>query len=102
MNQYIDRGTHHIKSSLEPGFAQGHLALLRHVLNDWAQHVDLDLLRRRIDFAPDDLILCIADLVHVRVPSSLSTERMRFVCRLLVRRHALLRDLLNAAAEPPG
>lgn len=102
LEQYIVRGTHHIKSSLEPGFVQGHVALLRHVLNDWAQHLDLDLLRRRIDFAPDDLILCISGLVHVPVPSPLSTERMRFVCRLLVRRHALLRDLLNAPAEPSG
>ena len=102
LDQYIVRGTHHIKSSLQPGVVQGHLALLRHVLNDWAQHVDRDLLRRRIDFAPDDLILCIADLGSIPVPSSMSPERMRFVCRLLVRRHALLRGLLNAAAEPSG
>ena len=34
VDQYIHRGTHHVKSSLEPGHVQGHLTLLSHVLND--------------------------------------------------------------------
>lgn len=103
LDQYIDKGTHHVKSSLstEQG-VQGHLSLLRYVLNDWGQHIDLDLLRGRIDFSQDDLILCIADLVHLPVAVPMSAERMRFSCRLLVRRHALLRALLNAPAEPPA
>ncbi len=101
LDQYIDKGTHHVKSSLstEHGI-QGHLSLLRYVLNHWSQHIDLDLLRGRIDFSQDDLILCIADLVHLPVAVPMTTERMRFVCRLTVRRHALLRALLNAPAEP--
>lgn len=102
LDQYIDRGTHHIKSSIDPGHVQGHLALLRHVLHDWAQHLDLNLLRSRIDFSPDDLTSCVGDLVHLPVPSPLSTARMRFVCRLLVRRLALLKDLLDVPAAPPG
>jgi hypothetical protein len=102
LDQYVENGTHHIKSSIGPASVQGHLALLRHVLDDWAQHIDLDLLRRRLDFSPDDLNLCVADLVHLPVPVPLSAERMRFVARLLHRRHALLKDLLNAPAAPPG
>ena len=102
LEQYIERGTHHIKSSLNAGHIQGHLALLRHVLQDWGQHLDLNLLRSRIDFSPDDLILCMADLVHLSVPLPLSTARMQLVCRLLVRRLVLLRELLNVHAAPLG
>lgn len=102
LDQYIDRGTHHIKSSIDPGHVQCHLALLRHVLHDWARHLDPDLLRSRIDFSADDLTSCVGDLVHLPVPSPLSTARMRFVCRLLVRRLALLKDLLDVPVAPPG
>lgn len=102
LDQYIERGTHHIKSSIEIGHVQGHLALLSHVLQHWEKHMDLNLLRSRIDFHPRDLILCMADLVNLAVPLPLSTERMRFVCCLLIRRHALLRNLLNAPADPFG
>lgn len=101
LDQYIDKGTHHVKSSLSTEHGvQGHLSLLRYVLNHWGQHIDLDLLRGRIDFSQHDLILCIADLVHLPVAVPITAERMRFVCRLTVRRHALLRALLNAPAEP--
>lgn len=102
LDQYIGRGTHHVKSSIELEYVQGHLTLLAHVLRDWAHYIDRDLLRSRIDFLPDDLTSSIADLVHLPTPTPLSPARMHFVSRLLVRRHALLRDLLNAAAEPPG
>lgn len=103
LDQYIDKGTHHVKSSLSAEHGvQGHLSLLRYVLNHWGQHIDLDLLRGRIDFSQGDLILCIADLVHLPVAVPMTAERMRFVCRLTVRRHALLRALLNAPAEPPA
>ena len=103
LDQYINKGTHHVKSSLEPEHCvQGHFSLLRYVLNDWGPHTDLDLLRERIDFSQEDLILCIADLVHLPVPVPMTAARMRFACRLLVRRQALLRALLNAPADPPA
>jgi hypothetical protein len=102
LDQYIERGSHHIKSSTAPRFVDGHLALLRHVRRDWAQHLDHERLRSRVDLSPDDLMACIADLVHLPAPVPLTTERMRFAGRLLHRRLALLRDLLNAPPEPPA
>ena len=103
LDRYIADGTHHVKSSLEPeNLVQGHLPLLRFVLRDWAQHIDLGLLRERIDFSSEDIISSIVDLVQIPVPQPLTTERMQFVCRLLVRRHTFLRDLLNAAPESSG
>jgi hypothetical protein len=102
LDQYIERGTHHIKSSLDSHRIQGHLELLRHVLHDWAPHLDSELLRRHLDFAPDDLTECFADLGHLSMPLPLSAVRMQFVSRLLLRRLALLRDLLHVAATPPG
>lgn len=102
LDQYIERGTHHIKSSIGVGSIEGHLALLSYVLQDWVTHLDFNLLRSRIDFRPCDLILCMEDLVNLAPPLPLSTERMRFVCRLLIRRLALLRDLLNASADLSG
>ncbi len=103
LDRYIADGTHHVKSSLDPGdLLRGHLSLLRFVLKDWSQHIDLHLLRARIDFPSEDLISSIADLVQIPVPERMTTERMQFVCRLLVRRHDLLRDLLNAPTAPSG
>ena len=96
LDQYIAKGTHHIKWSLDPAvIIRGHEKLLRHVLDDWRAHINRDLLRQRVDFTSDDLISCVADLVQLPVPERLTTERMRFACRLLVRRHALLKDILN-------
>jgi HipA-like C-terminal domain len=103
LDQYIANGTHHIKWSLRPGaVVQSHLALLRHALFHWREHIDRDLLRRRVAFSGNDLIECIADLLQVPIPVALTTERMQFVFRLLVRRHALLKALLNEPSEPPG
>lgn len=102
LDQYIQKGTHHIKSSLETErCVQGHFALLRYLLNDWAPYTDLDLLRERIDFSQEDLISYTADLVRLPVPVPMTTERMQFAIRLLLRRQALLRALLDAPAEPP-
>ena len=51
LDQYIAHGTHHVKSSLDPAvLVQGHIPLLRFVLNDWAPHIDLARLRQRVDF----------------------------------------------------
>jgi hypothetical protein len=98
VDQYIRRGTHHVKSSLAPDQVNGHLTLLSHVVTDWAVQLDLASLRARIDFAEDDLNSCLADLAHLPMPEPLSGARMQFVCRLLNRRHALLKELLNVAA----
>lgn len=98
---YIQRGTHHVKSSLEPGHVQGHLTLLSHVLNDWAEQIDLAVLRARIDFTSADLVSCLADSTHLRMPQPFSLARMQFVCRLLSRRHALVKELLNVPAASP-
>lgn len=74
LDQYIANGMHHVKSSLDPALAvQGHLQLLRHVLNDWGQHLDLDLLRDRVAFSSDELILCFADLGSIPVPVPMTT-----------------------------
>ena len=102
LDQYIAKGTHHIKSSLELAVGiQGHAQLLRFVLKDWSTHIDLALLSQRLDFSSNELISCVADLVQLPVPDRMTTERMQFTCRLLCRRHVLLRDALNVAIEPP-
>lgn len=97
VDQYIRRGTHHVKSALAPGAVNGHLLLLSHVLIEWSAQIDLAAVRARIDFTEDDLNSCLADLAHLPMPVPLSPARIQWACRLLSRRSALLRELLNVA-----
>lgn len=101
LDHYINKGTHHVKSTLGSGAIQGHLALLRFALDDWAPHIDRERLRQRMDFDPSDLISCFADLVQFPMPVPLTAERMNFLSRLLQRRHRLLVELLDVSAPSP-
>lgn len=99
--RYIGRGTHHIKWSLhDTPVINGHFALLKQAV--WAWPHTLEKARSRLDFLPDALAMCCQDLVYLPAPVPLTAERMRFVLRLLERRHQLLIDTLNdclAAAQ---
>lgn len=99
LDHYIARGTHHVKLGLDPGLRlQGHGALLQRVLLDWAPQLDQNRLRSRLDFSAAELSECFADLAHLPMPESLSPARIQWVCRLLIRRHATLKALLDATA----
>jgi hypothetical protein len=99
LDKYIGDGKHHVKSALAPDTViQGHVPLLRHMLEHWQHHIDRESLKARIAFSDAELTDCFADLQQIHVPVQLSSDRMRFVRRLLLRRHSILNEVLSASA----
>lgn len=94
IERYVERGKHHVKWSLndDPPIT-GHAALLRRAALAWPQTIEIA--RNRLNFHPDELVACCADLVSLPTQVALTTERMAFVQRLLKRRHTLLIDTLD-------
>ena len=94
LDRYIQRGTHHVKWSLrETPVINKHAALLRRAALAWPQTIEIA--RKRLNFHPDELAACFADLVNLPTPIPLTAERMGFVQRLLKRRHELLIQTLD-------
>lgn len=99
LDRYIGEGKHHVKSALAPhAMVQGHVSLLRFVLEHWRHHIDLGRLSARLAFSPDDLSDCFLDLQRIHVPVGLSSDRMRFVSRLLLRRYCILNEVIGEFA----
>jgi hypothetical protein len=94
LDRYVRRGTHHVKWSLTDVPAiNSHAALLRHAALAWPQTIETT--RNRLNFDPESLASCCADLVNLPTPVPLSAGRMAFVQRLLKRRHQLLIETLD-------
>jgi HipA-like C-terminal domain len=94
LDRYIQRGKHHVKWSLrEAPPINGHFVLLRQAALAWPQTIEIA--RNRLNFQPNELVACCADLVNLPTQLALTTERMAFVERLLKRRHTLLIDTLD-------
>lgn len=94
VDRYIQRGTHHVKWSLrDQNMLNGHAALLHCAALHWPKTIDIA--RNRLNFHPDELLACCADLVGLSTPVALTPARMAFVQRLLKRRHQLLIETLD-------
>jgi len=94
LDRYIQRGTHRMKWSLhDPSVVNGHAALLRRAALAWPKTIEIA--RSRLNFFPDELEACCADLLHLPTPVPLTAARMAFVQRLLKRRHELLIETLD-------
>jgi hypothetical protein len=89
VDRYIQKGTHHVKWSLqETPIINRHNALLQRAILAWPKTIEVA--RNRLNFHPDALVACCADLVDLPTPIALTPARMAFVQRLLKRRHQLL------------
>ena len=99
LDKYIGDGKHHVKSALAPAVViEGHVPLLRYVLEHWQHYIDRESLKARIAFSGTELTDCFSDLQQIHVPVQLSSDRIRFVRRLLLRRHSILNEVLSASA----
>jgi HipA-like C-terminal domain len=89
IDRYIQKGTHHVKWSLqEKPVINRHTALLRRAILAWPKTIEIA--RSRLNFHADELVACSADLVDLPTPIALTPARIAFVQRLLKRRHQLL------------
>jgi HipA-like C-terminal domain len=94
IDRYIQKGTHHVKWSLQDTpVINRHTALLRRAILAWPKTIEIA--RNRLNFHPDELVACCADLVDLPTPIALTPARMAFVQRLLQRRHQLLIKALD-------
>ena len=99
LDRYIGDGLHHVKWALAPDTViQGHVPLLRYVLEHWAHHIDLKRVQARMGFTEAELSNSFADLQQIHVPVQLSSDRIRFVRRLLLRRHCILSEVIGESA----
>ena len=91
-DRYIRKGHHHVRWSLAEPHLRGHLVLLERALKEWPE--TRAVARGRLDFSAGELTEAIADLMELALPVRLLPERMRFMLRLLKRRHQLLQSIL--------
>jgi hypothetical protein len=89
-DRYISKGSHHLKWSLiDP--LQGHFSLLQRALDEWSD--TRETAGARLNFSFDELSDVVADLVKLAAVTSLSSERLEFMLRLLGCRLKLLKVL---------
>lgn len=93
MDRYIRKGHHHLRWSLAEPQLRGHFDLLERALEEWPE--TRTIAQSRLDFSAGELTEAIADLTELALPVRLLPERMRFMLRLLQRRHQLLQSLLS-------
>ncbi len=92
IDRYIRKGHHHVHWSPAEPQLRGHLALLERALEEWPE--TRSIAQSRLDFPAGELAESIADLLELDLPVRLLPERMRFMLRLLERRHQILKSIL--------
>ena len=94
MEKYISRGKHHIKWCLTDDTKQGHFELLQKVAYKYPE--TLDVMKSCINKINENTFqIILEDLVKFDIPIRLSTERSKFMLKLLKFRHDKLKRILG-------
>jgi hypothetical protein len=94
LEEYIDKGTHHVRWPQDGVTERRHLAVLERMLKHWPA-TKASIAHRFLSVTAENLSRAIVGLKYYQLPTPMSEQRLDFTLRLLVRRLEKVQDILR-------